>query len=359
MSAVKAADDKRGGAVGNAGRRELKLGNGRFNLRAKLGSGSFGDIYRGVDTYQNKEVAIKLESSKTRHPQLSYESKVYRLLHQGDLEVVGIPAIYWYGNEGEYNGMAMELCGPCLEDLFNYCLRRFTVKTVLMIADQMLHRIEFIHQKGLIHRDIKPENYVFGLNEKAHHLMMIDFGLSKRYWDSRTRTHIPFREGKPLTGTARYCSTNTHRGFEQSRRDDLESIGFLLIYFLVGQLPWQGIAAPDAQTKTIKIGEKKISTSLEDLCGNCPPEMLTFMKYCRQLKFTDAPDYAMLRTLFRERFEKDGYRYDWVYDWSVKRDNERSVQEDDGIDPHLIGSETPIIGGSRQPSSVKLGNLEE
>jgi serine/threonine protein kinase len=246
------------------------------------------------------------------------------LLHQGDFEVVNFPQLYWYGSEGDYNGMAMELCGPCLEDLFNYCIRKFSLKTVLMMGEQMLHRIEFLHMKGLVHRDIKPENFVFGVNEKSHHLMLIDFGLSKRYWDNRTRTHIPFKEGKPLTGTARYCSANTHRGFEQSRRDDLESIGFLLIYFLAGSLPWQGIAAPDAQTKTIKIGEKKISTPLEELCVNCPPELLNFVKYCRQLKFPDAPDYGYLRGMLREAFSREGYTYDWIYDWNIKRETERN-----------------------------------
>lgn len=341
---------------GSRNRSNMQFGSGRFILRAKLGSGSFGDIFRGVDTFERKEVAIKLEQSNTRHPQLGYESKVYKLLH-GDSEVVGIPEFYWFGIEGEYNAMVIELCGPCLEDLFNYCMRKFSLKTVLMIAEQMLHRIEYIHQKGIIHRDIKPENYVFGLAEKGHHLHMIDFGLSKRFWDHRTRTHIPFREGKPLTGTARYCSTNTHRGYEQSRRDDLESIGFLLIYFMAGQLPWQGIAAPDAQSKTIKIGEKKMATALEDLCKECPIEFLHYMKYCRSLRFADPPDYAYLRQLFRQLMETKGYEYDWVFDWVVKREEERLTgqpQSEDVAPP----SENPTQGASQAGTLASRGSRE-
>lgn len=310
------------------GRQNLQFGSGRFQLRAKLGSGSFGDIYRGFDAFQQREVAIKLEPSRTRHPQLGYESKVYRLLHSDPDPVVGIPVLYWFGIEGEYNAMAIELCGPCLEDLFNYCLRKFSLKTVLMIADQMLHRIEYIHAKGLIHRDIKPENFVFGLADRGHHLNIIDFGLSKRYFDNRTRTHIPFRENKPLTGTARYCSTNTHRGYEQSRRDDMESIGFLLIYFMVGQLPWQGIQAPDAASKTVRIGEKKIATPLEDLCKDCPPEFLAYMRHCRSLRFSEAPDYALLRGLFTQLMQQNEYEYDWVFDWVTKREEEvKTIRE--------------------------------
>lgn len=339
------------------GRQNLQFGSGRFQLRAKLGSGSFGDIYRGFDAFQQREVAIKLEPSRTRHPQLGYESKVYRLLHSDPDPVIGIPQLYWFGIEGEYNAMAIELCGPCLEDLFNYSLRKFSLKTVLMIADQMLHRIEYIHQKGLIHRDIKPENFVFGLADRGHHLNIIDFGLSKRYFDNRTRTHIPFRENKPLTGTARYCSTNTHRGYEQSRRDDMESIGFLLIYFMVGQLPWQGIQAPDAASKTVRIGEKKIATPLEDLCQECPPEFLSYMKHCRSLRFSEAPDYALLRGMFRQLMEQNGFEYDWVFDWITKREDEVKTIPPRTMEPSP--SENRAQPGSQHGMSSSGANSRE
>jgi len=307
-------------------KKEIKLNN-RYLLKSKLGGGSFGEIYRGIDTVTQKEIAVKMEPARSRNAQLQYESRVYKLLLTTSssapaVEIIGVPQVYWFGQEDHFNAMVMELCGPCIEDLFNYCLRSFSLKTVMMLGIQMLHRLEFIHKKGIIHRDIKPENFVFGLSEKGHVLQIIDFGLCKRFYDVRARQHIAFRDGKPLTGTARYCSANAHRGYEQSRRDDLESIGYLMIYFFLGQLPWQGISAPDAQTKTAKIGERKMKIPLEELCKDAPPVLLQYMKYVKALEFTQDPDYEYMRTLLLGAIEDSGKECDWVFDWYSKRDGE-------------------------------------
>ena len=212
-------------------------------------------------------VAIKIESRLSTHPQLDYEAKVYKYLSG----TPGVPTMHYFGTVGQYNALVMDLLGPSLEDLFNYCSRKFSLKTVLLLADQMIQRIEYIHYKHFLHRDIKPDNFVMGLGEHARHCYLIDFGLAKRYRDPRTLFHIPYRENKSLTGTARYASLSTHLGIEQSRRDDLESLGYVLLYFLRGSLPWQGLRAANKEDKYAKIFMKKRSTPCDVLCKGFPP----------------------------------------------------------------------------------------
>ncbi|XP_057964126.1 casein kinase 1-like protein 10 isoform X2 [Malania oleifera] len=286
---------------------------GKFKLGRKIGSGSFGELYLGVNVQTGEEVAIKLESVKTKHPQLHYESKLYVFLQGG----TGIPHLKWFGVEGEYNIMVIDLLGPSLEDLFNYCNRKFTLKTVLMLADQLITRVEFMHSRGFLHRDIKPDNFLMGLGRRANQVYVIDYGLAKKYRDLQTHKHIPYRENKNLTGTARYASVNTHLGVEQSRRDDLESLGYVLMYFLRGSLPWQGLKAGTKKQKYDKISEKKMLTPIEVLCKSYPSEFTSFFHYCRSLRFEDKPDYSYLKRLFRDLFIREGYQFDYVFDWTI------------------------------------------
>ncbi|KAM7521726.1 hypothetical protein LguiA_011628 [Lonicera macranthoides] len=286
---------------------------GKFKLGRKIGSGSFGELYLGINVQTGEEVGIKLESAKTKHPQLHYESKIYMLLQGG----TGIPNLKWYGVEGEYNVMVIDLLGPSLEDLFNYCNRKFSLKTVLMLADQLINRVEYMHSRGFLHRDIKPDNFLMGLGRKANQVYVIDFGLAKKYRDLQTHKHIPYRENKNLTGTARYASVNTHLGVEQSRRDDLESLGYVLMYFLRGSLPWQGLKAGTKKQKYDKISEKKMLTPIEVLCKSYPSEFTSYFHYCRSLRFEDKPDYSYLKRLFRDLFIHEGYQFDYVFDWTI------------------------------------------
>merc|ERR1719291_832457 len=204
---------------------------------------------------------------------LLYEAKLLRHL-QG---APGIACMHYCAVEGDHNVMIMDLLGPSLENLFNICHRKFSLKTVLMIADQMLYRIEYLHSKHFLHRDVKPDNFLIGHGKKSNIVYIIDFGLAKKYRDPKSQQHIPYRENKSLTGTARYASINAHLGIEQSRRDDLEAIGYVLMYFNRGQLPWQGLKANTKEEKYNRIAEKKMSTPVEDLCQGFSAEFSMYM----------------------------------------------------------------------------------
>lgn len=179
-----------------------------------------------------------------------------------------------------------------------------------------------------MHRDIKPDNFLIGKGKFSNVIFAIDFGLAKHYKDPRNGHHIPYKDKKNLTGTARYASLNTHLGIEQSRRDDLEGLGYILIYFLKRSLPWQGLPAKDHKEKYEKIKLKKQSISIESLCEGLPSEFALYLKYCRSLRFDEDPNYTHLRRIFNILFKEESYAMDYNFDWiplikkQIKSDNE-------------------------------------
>jgi casein kinase 1 alpha len=286
----------------------------KYKMIRKLGSGSFGDIFLCTENSNGDKFAVKVETRKKSDLEfLNYESQVYKYLSGS----TGIPRAYFYGVELGYSCLVMDLLGPSIEELFTVCSRRFSLKTVLMLADQMIGRVEYLHQRRLIHRDLKPDNFLMGLGKEAHKLYIIDFGLVKQYID-HNKTHIAYKDGKNLIGTARYASLNAHKGFELSRRDDLESLGYSFMYFIRGTLPWQGLRGADKKEKYEKIAAKKTSTRASTLCKGFPDEFVTYIEYCRNLQFDETPDYMYVRQLFRELFRRSDYLYDSVFDWTLK-----------------------------------------
>ncbi|MCQ2818680.1 MAG: protein kinase [archaeon] len=226
----------------------------------------------------------------------------------------------------------MELLGKSLEQL-KRIYQIFTLKTVAQIGYQMMNIMEFIHSKHIIHRDIKPDNFVMGLEGKNNILFLVDFGLAKKYRSYTTLEQYPLIKKKKLTGTARYASIHALEGFEQSRRDDLESIGYVLIYLLKGNLPWQGVKIKTGDEKYKNILEKKRNTSAKEL-SNGIPEFEEYITYTRSLEYTDAPDYRRLKGLFRRMIENNQMKMDWIYDWTTDKDLEERIKTD--LSPSLL-----------------------
>lgn len=256
----------------------------------ELGHGAFGKVM--LMEHGEKLYAVKTESLRAPVPQLFYEYRVYQRLRN----VPGVPRVYALWQDGRSAFMAMQVLGPSLE----HELAKITEWDVVQwIAPKALSIVESIHSHGFLHRDLKPENFlcnIKGLSERQ--LFLVDYGLCKRY-RMESRDHIPYREGKKLTGTIRYASVHTHLGAEQSRRDDLESLGYMLIYLLKRKLPWMNAGGATKQEQHDRITNIKTKTTLEQLCLGLPSSFVHYFRHVRNLTFEGTPDYALLRSFFR------------------------------------------------------------
>ena len=271
----------------------------KYKAIKKLGEGSFGKVYKAE--YKGEYYALKFESHSEGQNLLETEATIMSYLKGPN-----IPLIKSFGFSGDYNILVMQLLGLSLEDIFNK-RQKFSVKTTAMLGYQMMNVLQFIHDKHIIHRDIKPDNYVMGLNDMNAVLYLLDFGLAKKYRSSKTLEQYPYIKKKKLTGTARYASIHALEEMEQSRRDDLESTGYVLMYFL--------------DNRYQKILDKKKETTSEELCKNFPVEFKQYIDYTRNLAYAENPDYDKLRKNFINVVTKtEGETFDFIYDWTTPGD---------------------------------------
>lgn len=382
----------------------------RYAIMKLLGSGSFGEIHLAYDIKEKSLIAIKFELISTKSQQLKHEFIVIENInksisttenniddninnncinfqnklqseyitsniHNYDLlnPIEGIPKVYTLETiDNKCNLMTMELLGPSLSDLFYFREKIFSLSTCILLGIQMITRIECIHDRGYIHRDIKPENFLMGLNEYSNTLYLIDYGLSKRYKEKATNNHIQYKENRNLIGTARYASINAHLGIEQSRRDDLESIGYLLVYFLLGRLPWQSKNEKGKDPNKIK--DKKLITTPEILCKKLPIEFCYYFHYVKNLKYQDRPDYNSLRSLFYSLLivrtkdinqinDSSLYNNEYCFDWFEEIDVDDSDEKNNTINnenDYKIKNDNSLKSlNNSNNNSIKEKNIEE
>lgn len=286
-----------------------------YDTVKKVGEGAFGEVFKIKQKKDGKVYAVKIEKNDINR--LVFEKNIYKVLNQKQNDY--IPKLINFKSNEKTAAMVIDYLGPSLSKLHEFCDKKFSLKTTLYIAIKSIRILEYIHDNGIIHRDIKPENFLIGNGKKySKRLYLVDFGLSKKYIENDK--HIPFRSDKGFTGSYRYCSLRTHEGIESSRRDDLESLGNVLIYFILGKLPWQGVDGTKSK-RSMKIHGKKKTVFIEDLCNTLPIEFFDYMKYCRLLRFNEKPDYDYLVKLFCKIFTKQNFDNDTKYDWENKYDS--------------------------------------
>jgi serine/threonine protein kinase len=281
----------------------------KYRCIKKLGEGSFGSIYKAE--YNGDYYALKFESIEKGQNLLENEAIIMNYLKGPN-----IPYIKLYGSTSEYNILVMQLLGKSLETIFEE-KKKFSLKTVCMLGYQFVSALEYIHNRHILHRDIKPDNFVMGLNNLSQYVYILDFGLAKKYRSSTTLKQLPLVNRKKLTGTARYASINALKGYEHSRRDDLEAVGYVLVYFLKGRLPWQGFTAKNKEERYRKILKKKMEVTPRELCEDLPEEFEHYITYTRNMEYLEEPDYEMLRGLFNSVLIKDHSKFDYIYDWTT------------------------------------------
>lgn len=346
---------------------------GRYRLDGMIGSGLFGEVFEGRNVHSGEKVAIKLESQKCRFPQLGYEGRVLKNLQGG----LGVPLAYWCGNDGDYTCLVMELMGEDLKKLLEHCKGKFSLKTSLMLADQLFSIFEYIHSRQIIHRDVKPENITMGGSSNFFQAHLIDFGLAKKFIKDEDEEHIPFKTGKSTLGSPIFASINNLQGNELSRRDDLESMLYCIIKFVAGYLPWEvdqeemkGI--PKSQLNNQILTKKQMfknSSFWETARCNysfidsgrgskLPGELKKIYEKIIELKFEEKPHYIEYRRLIKEAMIKESLEFDFVYDWILIPMEDQLIENAKEID-ELLAGDTPFTKEEEERLNQMMKKYEE
>ena len=324
--------------------------NSKYKLykNKKIGKGAFGEVYLCEEIGKKNYYAVKLEKIKNNilnNSQLKNEYNILKYL-QG---CIGIPQVYLYKNISNLNFLIIDLLGLNLESLLIKCNKHFSINTILNLSIQMIEIIEQIHIRHIIHRDIKPENFVMGLNNNKKKLYLIDFGLSKRFRNPKTGEHIKYKDGKNLIGTAKFSSIYTHFGIEQSRRDDLETIFYTLIYLFKGNLPWENLKAKNKEEKYQKILFLKINYKIEKLCEDLPNCFSVLLTYVRSLQFDEKPNYDFIKRNLNQEFNLSilKNKFDWIID------------DDLYISNNDINENLSTASNNKKSEDEKISNLKK
>ncbi len=278
---------------------------------------------------------------------------------------MGIPLPYWCGQEGDYNCLVMELLGETLAHYKQLCGGKFSLKTVLMVADQLvasthqLSILEYIHSECIIHRDLKLENILLGVDSAFFQVHLIDFGLSKRFIDPQTNKHILKKSGKTMLGSIEFASLNNHSGKEISRRDDLESCGYIFIQMLVGELPWSKFASEEkAQENESRIFSMKQDFAQHEVLRGIPAEFGIFLESVKKLAFEEEPKYLDYRRMFKELMIREGFSYDYIYDWILVPVSAQIEKEIHNID-ELLQIEDSLTKDEEREIAALISKYEQ
>ena len=307
-----------------------KLIFGKYSIKYLISKGSFGEVYLGTNVLNNKDYAIKMERTSKGESLLKEEA--YVLLF---LKGPGLPNVITFGISGRYHILIENLLGKSIYNIWLEKEKKFNIKDTCMFAIQALERVEYVHSKNYLHRDIKPANFLVG-NPDQSQIYLIDFGNARKYRSSRTGKHLPFSRNYKIYGTTIFLSLNVLKGIEQTRKDELESLGLVIIYLYKGYLPWSNYKFKDIFQALEKIKAIKENLSMKQLCHGLPIEMFEYMNYIKNMSFEDTPDYRYLQSLFLNILKKIGEKNDLFFSWVDKsivpkkltsRSNSRSIQK--------------------------------